>query len=86
MRPILTFEVESKDSSIKVGAIISLSSNAFQDIDGNDYSSVEGLGFSWSGWIKPSNSASVVGHIYLGGELCTWNPKRHGRLTGITGV
>lgn len=56
------------------------------DIQGNDYSSVLGLGFSWSGWIKPSNSASVVGHIYLGGELTTFNPKRHGRLTGITSV
>lgn len=57
-----------------------------QSIEGNDYSSVMGLGFSWSGWIKPSNSASVVGHIYLGGELVTFNPKRHGRLTGITSV
>ena len=57
-----------------------------QDIKGNDYSNVQGLGFSWSGWIKPSNSASLVGHLYLGGELCGWNPKRHGRLTGITGI
>ena len=57
-----------------------------QDIEGNDYSNVQGLGFSWSDWIKPSNSASVVGHIYLGGELCGWNPKRQGRLTGITGI
>lgn len=57
-----------------------------QDIQGNDYSSLQGLGFSWSGWIKPSNSASVVGHIYLGGELTTSNPKRHGKLTGVTSV
>lgn len=57
-----------------------------QDIKGNDYSNVQGLGFSWSGWIKPSNSASVVGHIYLGGNLVTFNPKRHGRLTAITGI
>ena len=56
------------------------------DIQGNDYSNVKGLGFSWSGWIKPSNSASVVGHIYLGGELTTFNPKRHGKLTGVTSV
>ena len=56
------------------------------DIRGNDYSSVLGLGFSWSGWIKPTNQAAVVGHIYLGGDLVTNNPKRHGRLTGITGV
>ena len=55
-----------------------------QDIKGNDYSNLQGLGFSWSGWIKPSNSASVVGHVYLGGQLVTWNPKRHGRLTSIT--
>jgi hypothetical protein len=57
-----------------------------QDIQGNDYSEVMGLGFSWSGWIKPTNSASVVGHIYLGGELISANPKRHAKLTGITSI
>lgn len=57
-----------------------------QDIDGNDYSSVTGLGFSWSDWVVPTNSASIVGHIYLGGELISANPKRHAKLTGITGV
>lgn len=55
-------------------------------IDGNDYGTPMGLGFSWSGWVKPTNAAAVVGHIYLGGELVTTNPKRHGKLTGITGV
>jgi len=57
-----------------------------QDIEGNDYSDVKGLGFSWSGWIKPTNAASVVGHIYLGGELISANPRRHGKLTGISSV
>ena len=57
-----------------------------QDIEGNDYSDVQGLGFSWSDWIKPTNAASVVGHIYLGGELISQNPKRHAKLTGITSV
>ena len=57
-----------------------------QDIEGNDYSNVEGLGFSWSDWIKPTNAASIVGHIYLGGELISQNPKRHAKLTGITSV
>jgi len=56
------------------------------DIEGNDYSNVLGLGFSWSGWIKPSDAAAVVGHIYLGGELCCDNPLRQGVLTGVTGV
>ena len=57
-----------------------------QDIEGNDYSNVTGLGFSWTGWIKPTNSASIVGHVYFGGELTQTNPKRSGKLTGLTGV
>jgi hypothetical protein len=56
------------------------------DIEGNDYTNVKGLGFSWSDWIIPSNQASVIGHMYLGGELWSSNPKRHGKLTSITGV
>ena len=57
-----------------------------QDIEGNDYSDVTGLGFSWSGWVTPTNSAAVVGHVYLGGELVSKNPRRHGKLTSITSV
>jgi len=57
-----------------------------QDIEGNDASDVQGLGFSWSDWLKPTNSASIVGHIYLGGELLSTNPRRHGKLTGVTSV
>lgn len=55
-------------------------------IKGNDYSAPMGLGFSWSDWIVPANSGSVVGHIYFGGQFITNNPKRQGKLTGITGV
>ena len=55
-------------------------------IEGNDYEAPLGLGFSWSDWIVPANSASVVGHIYFGGQFITNNPKRHGKLTGITGI
>ena len=55
-------------------------------IEGNDYEAPLGLGFSWSDWIIPANSASVVGHIYFGGQFITTNPKRHGKLTGITGI
>lgn len=57
------------------------------DIEGNDYGAeVTGLGFSWSDWIRPTNAATLVSHIYLGGELTTDNPKRQGKLTGITSV
>jgi len=55
-------------------------------IEGNDYEAPIGLGFSWSDWIIPANSASVVGHIYFGGQFITTNPKRHGKLTSITGI
>lgn len=55
-------------------------------IEGNDYEAPIGLGFSWTDWIIPANSASVVGHIYFGGQFITTNPKRHGKLTVITGI
>jgi len=57
-----------------------------KDIEGNDYTTVTGLGFSWSGWIIPTNQASLIGHVYLGGELWSSNPKRQGKLTGVTSV
>lgn len=56
------------------------------DIEGNDYSETMGLGFSWTDWVVPTNSASLVAHIYLGGQLISENPKRHAKLTGITSV
>lgn len=55
-------------------------------IQGNDYEAPIGLGFSWSDWIVPANAGSVVGHIYFGGQFITTNPKRHGKLTGVTGI
>ena len=57
-----------------------------QDIKGNDYSSIEGLGFKWSGWIKPTNQAAVVGFVYIGGDFICTNPKRNGALYAITGI
>lgn len=57
-----------------------------QDIIGNDYSEVEGLGFSWTNFIKPTNAAALIGHVLLGGELISADPKRQGVLTGITGI
>lgn len=55
-------------------------------IEGNDYEAPIGLGFSWSDWIVPANAGAVVGHIYFGGQFITTNPKRHGKLTVITGI
>lgn len=43
-------------------------------------------GLQFSGFMKPINQYGVVGHIYLFGNLVTFQPRRHGRLTGITQV
>lgn len=56
------------------------------DIEGNDYGSLQGLGFSHSDWKQPVNQAAQIMHVYLGGNLVTTNPRRHGKLTGVTGV
>lgn len=43
-----------------------------------------GLGFSWGGWKKPINQFAVVSQILFAGNFVSWNPRRHGKLTGIT--
>jgi len=51
---------------------------------GNSYNEVGSLGFSWTGWIKSTNQFAFNSFITLGGNLMTDNPRRHGKLTGIT--
>jgi len=46
----------------------------------------QNTGFQWTGFLRPINQYGEVAHIYLLGNQVTFNPKRHGRLTGITGV
>lgn len=46
----------------------------------------ENTGFQWTGFMRPINQYGEVGHIYLLGNMTTFQPRRHGRLTGITGV
>lgn len=53
---------------------------------GNSYNEVGSLGFSWTGWIKSVNQFAFNSFITLGGQLITDNPRRHGKLTGITTV
>jgi len=64
----------------------SIKYKASAEIEGNDYSNVPGLGFSWVDWVRPVNAASMIGRIVLGGQMIGENPKREGVLTGITGV
>jgi hypothetical protein len=56
------------------------------NIDGV-YSEISGnTGLQFSGMMKPVNQYGEVGHIYLFGNLVTTQPRRQGRLTGVTGV
>lgn len=43
-------------------------------------------GFNWSGLKTPTNQFGVIADIILLGNLTSWQPRRNGRLTGITGV
>jgi hypothetical protein len=43
-------------------------------------------GFNYSGMLTPTNSYGAVGHLYLFGNLVSWQPRRNGRLTGIAGI
>ena len=53
---------------------------------GNQYNEVSNLGFYWTGFIKVNNQFAFNSFIILAGNLCTDNPRRHGKLTGVTGV
>jgi hypothetical protein len=55
-------------------------------IDGNMYNQVGNLGFFWTGFIPLSNAYGFNSFIILAGNLITDNPRRHGLLSGITGV
>lgn len=53
---------------------------------GNMYNEVGNLGFYWTGFIKVNNQFAFNSFIILAGNLCTDNPRRHGKLTGLTGI
>jgi len=43
-------------------------------------------GFNWSGFNNPTNQFGSIADIILLGNLTSWQPRRQGRLTGVTGV
>lgn len=53
---------------------------------GNAYNEVSNLGFYWTGFIKTNNQFAFNSFIISAGNLITDNPRRHGKLTGITGI
>jgi hypothetical protein len=57
-----------------------------ESMDGTPNPSVQGLGFSWTGFNKSYNQYAVNGHIILQGEFIVKDPGRNGKLTAITTV
>ncbi len=53
---------------------------------GNQYNETTNLGFYWTGFIKSNNQFAFNSFIVNAGNLCTDNPRRHGKLTDIAGV
>lgn len=53
---------------------------------GNQYNEVSNLGFYWTGFIKSQSQFAFNSFIIVAGNLITDNPRRHGKLTGITGI
>jgi hypothetical protein len=46
----------------------------------------EFTGFNWSGFRAPHNMFAGIADIIILGNLTTWQPRRNGTLTGVTGV
>ena len=57
-----------------------------KDFEDNDYENIKGLGFHWTGWVKPVNQLAYVGRVVLAGEFWSKNPRRHGRGYDILGI
>lgn len=43
-------------------------------------------GFNWSGYRAPLDQFGGVADVIILGNLISWQPRRHGRLTGVTGT
>lgn len=43
-------------------------------------------GFNWSGFKTPTNQFGSIADVIVLGNLTSWQPRRSGRLTGVTGV
>lgn len=79
----LDFYALSMDLSGYDGKPVNVASKILK---GNSYDEVDNLGFFWTGLIRSTNQFGFNSFIVLGGNLITDNPRRHGVLTGITGV
>lgn len=64
---------------------ISLGSSTVEGLYGESPMS-QFTGFNWSGFNNPTNTFGSIADVILLGNLTSWQPRRHGRLTGVTSV
>ena len=43
-------------------------------------------GFAWSGFHTPTNQFGEVADVIMLGNFASWQPRRQGKLTAVTGV
>ena len=77
------YGLDSKLSQYEGGGKVEVASKLFT---GNMYNEVSNLGFYWTGFIKTNNQFAFNSFILSCGNLITANPRRHGKLTGITTI
>jgi hypothetical protein len=75
--------LEGAGEGSMVGKPVKVGGKLFQ---GNQYDAAENLGFFWTGWIKATSQLAYNSFVVLGGNLLTDNPRRQGKLTGITSI
>ena len=73
----------SSESGGYAGKPVKVGSKLFT---GNQYAESDNLGFFWTGWIKATNQMAYNSFMVMGGNLVTDNPRRHGKLTGVTSI
>lgn len=73
----------SLKSTMEGATVASLGSSETEGYYSTDVRSKD-LAFNWLGWKYPVNQYGWVGQLVLMGNLVTFNPNRHGILTGIS--
>ena len=81
-RTVVPDEYKSYVSKVDLGT-----SRAYEGVGADSFD----LPSEYNGWFyqKPMvlpNQAGTIGRFYVIGQFVTWEPRRNGRLTGITGV
>ena len=77
------WKVESSAAEATGYKSISLTDSTIEGLYGEDAMD-NFTGFAWSGFRSPQNAFGGIADLIILGNLMSWQPRRHGKLTGIT--